>query len=247
MNKKTLVLLVIIILAILAIVIISIKQNRAQNPVMTKQELLGKYQTLESQYTDLKAEGYDVSQVETLAVKAKTAYDKGDYKTAGDLLNSISNILASIKIANNSASPASSSGNNPSSSTSSSPMTSTAQTPSGINCTGGLIDNRNGNYWIREGAIYRTHPVFYPGHSFKEITAQISSLKDLGVKTILLAPFWTSPKSIGPATMSYHPLSYYKLNPEYGTLDELNNLIKTIHSNNMKVMLSGYRRSRTWV
>lgn len=101
----------------------------------------------------------------------------------------------------------------------------------------GMIDNQDGDCWIREGIIYRTHPVFYPNHSFKEITGQISSLKDLGIKTVLLAPFWKSPQGVGPATMSYHPLSYYELNPEYGTWDNLKELIETIHKNDMKVML----------
>jgi len=38
--------------------------------------------------------------------------------------------------------------------------------------------------WYKEGAIYETHPYYYPNHSFNEITQQIPSLADLGIKTM---------------------------------------------------------------
>ncbi|MBU4141380.1 hypothetical protein KKE99_00710, partial [Patescibacteria group bacterium] len=88
MNKKILVLLVIIIIAILAIAVIAIKQKRAaQNPEITKQELQQKFQLLKLQYDAAKAQGYDVSEVESLGLEVKQAFDNGDYKTAGDLLD----------------------------------------------------------------------------------------------------------------------------------------------------------------
>ncbi len=103
------------------------------------------------------------------------------------------------------------------------------------------VIKEKGSNWIREGIIYRTHPIFYPNHSYKEITKQISSLKELGVKTILLAPIWENFKSqnpnAGPASLSYWPLSYYKFNSVYGPPEDLKELIVTAHKCDMKVML----------
>ncbi len=111
----------------------------------------------------------------------------------------------------------------------------------------GIAESRNndsqkdrGN-WIREGVIYRTHPIFYPHHSYQEITKQIPFIKELGVKTILLAPIWenfhTQNPNAGLASLSYWPLSYYKLNPAYGKEEDLKELIAVAHKYDLKVML----------
>ncbi|GEM_PF-1724580 len=95
--------------------------------------------------------------------------------------------------------------------------------------------------WISEGIIYRTHPIFYPHHSYKEITKQVPVLKNFGVETILLAPIWenfkTQNPNAGPASLSYWPLNYYKLNPAYGTKEDLKELIAIVHKYDMKIML----------
>lgn len=94
MNKKILALLAIIIIAILTIAVIVIKQKRAaQNPELTRQELVQKFQLIKSQYDAAKAQGLDVSEVERLGREAKKAFDSGDYKTASNLVR---NILASL-------------------------------------------------------------------------------------------------------------------------------------------------------
>ncbi|MFH1048188.1 MAG: alpha-amylase family glycosyl hydrolase [Patescibacteria group bacterium] len=201
MNKKILILLAIILIAILAIAVIAIKQKRAvQNPEITKQELLQKYQTLKTQYEQAKASGVDVSKVERLGKEAKAAYDKGDYKTARELLDKALEILKSEKI------PA--------------------------------LANKS---WPYEGPIYETHPHYYPNHSFKEITAQIPEMKDLGVKTIYMLPIWKHEPPPPKGTpyyygFVYHVLDYYKISPEFGTEEDLKELINTIHKHNMKII-----------
>ena len=57
-----------------------------------------KFQTLKTQYEQTKAQGLDVSEVERLGKEAKQAFDKGDYKTANELLEKAKNALDKTKI-----------------------------------------------------------------------------------------------------------------------------------------------------
>ena len=100
----------------------------------------------------------------------------------------------------------------------------------------GLVDNEDGDCWIREGIIYETHPYYYPNHSFKEITKQIPKLKNLGVKTILMEPIWEQPPGEEDHIFVFHIYDYYKLNPIYGTSQDLKELIDTAHKNDIKVL-----------
>jgi len=90
--------------------------------------------------------------------------------------------------------------------------------------------------WIYEGIIYETHPYYYAGHSFKEITEQVPSLADSGVKTIYLMPVWEQPPGEGDYSLIYHIYDYYKINPAYGTPQELKELINTAHKAGIKVL-----------
>jgi len=97
----------------------------------------------------------------------------------------------------------------------------------------GLVDNEDGDCWLKEGAIYQTHPRAYPNHSFKEIIQQIPQLADLGVKTIYLMPIWEHPK--GKKTI-YSIYDYFRIDPECGTPQELKELVDAAHRYNMKVL-----------
>jgi len=101
----------------------------------------------------------------------------------------------------------------------------------------GLIDNEDGDCWIREGVIYETHPYYYPNHSFKEITQQIPKLADLGVKTIWLLPIWEHAGNEPPHRFIYTINDYYKIDPAYGTPEDLKELVDTAHQYNLKVIL----------
>jgi glycosidase len=96
-----------------------------------------------------------------------------------------------------------------------------------------LTPNRS---WLYDGPIYETHPYYYPNHSFKEITEQVPSLADLGVKTIYLMPIWEQPPGDENYSSIYHTYDYYKINQVYGTPQELKELINIAHENNIKVL-----------
>jgi glycosidase len=90
--------------------------------------------------------------------------------------------------------------------------------------------------WIYEGPIYETHPYYYPGHSFKEITRQIPSLADLGIKTIYLMPIWKHENKEPPYNYLYLIADYDQIDPVYGTEDDLKELVDTVHAHNMKIL-----------
>lgn len=90
--------------------------------------------------------------------------------------------------------------------------------------------------WLNEGAIYETHPYYYPNHSFKEITAQIPRLKELGIKTIYLMPVWERAANRTDTTLIYLINDYYKVDLAYGTTEDLKELINKVHKNDMKIL-----------
>lgn len=91
--------------------------------------------------------------------------------------------------------------------------------------------------WYKEGIIYETHPYYYPNHSFNEITQQIPSLADLGVKTIWMMPIWEHKAGTTPTAFIYLINDYYKIDTAaYGTENDLKELVDTAHSYNMKVL-----------
>jgi len=223
MNKKILILILVVgVILVSGLVLWSLE--KAESSEFTKQELLQKFQTLKIQYKQAKAEGYDVTETKAFARQAKQAFDRGDYKKAKELLDKALTALEKTK----------------------SPPVSTIPTEVRIEtiCTDGidndgdgLTDNEDGDCWIREGPIYKTHPYFYPKHSFKEITQQIPQLADLGIKTINLPAIWEMPPEEGALYYNVlHIKDYYKINAIYGTSQDLKELIDTAHKYNLKVI-----------
>ena len=105
----------------------------------------------------------------------------------------------------------------------------------------GLIDNEDGDCWIKEGPIYETHPYYYPNHSFKEITNDIPRIADLGAKTIYILPIWHHEPLPAEGKkyrygMIYHILDYYSISPEFGTEQELKEIVDTAHQYGTKVI-----------
>jgi glycosidase len=90
--------------------------------------------------------------------------------------------------------------------------------------------------WLNEGAIYEVHPYYYPNHSFEEISADIPRIKELGTKTIYLMPVWERSMQRQETTLIYLINDYYKIDPVYGTNDDLKDLVKIAHENNMKIL-----------
>ena len=94
----------------------------------------------------------------------------------------------------------------------------------------------NKDCWFKEGSIYETHPYYYPNHSFKEITEQIPSIADLGIKTIYILPVFEHENKDPSYNYLYLIDDYYKIDPAYGTEADLKELVRTAHNYHMKVL-----------
>ncbi|ONN27101.1 hypothetical protein XJ44_04730 [Thermosipho affectus] len=64
------------------------------------------------------------------------------------------------------------------------------------------------------------------------ITRKIDYLKKLGISTIWLMPIFKSTSYHG-----YDVVDYYKINPEYGNINDFIELLKKAHENNIKIIL----------
>jgi len=71
----------------------------------------------------------------------------------------------------------------------------------------------------------------FVGGNLKGITKNIDYLKDLGVNTIWISPFYQT-----SAYHGYHITDFFKVDPHFGNLKDLENLISTLHNEEMKII-----------
>ncbi|MCA9477872.1 MAG: hypothetical protein KC535_01875 [Nanoarchaeota archaeon] len=72
----------------------------------------------------------------------------------------------------------------------------------------------------------------YAGGTLKGITQHLNYFLDLGVSALWLTPIYQ-----GVAYHGYHITDFMKIDPHFGTLEDLKELIKTFHQYDIKVML----------
>lgn len=65
------------------------------------------------------------------------------------------------------------------------------------------------------------------------VTMKLDYLQDLGIDTIWLTPIFESPNY----DFGYDVSNYYQINPEYGQLEDLLELLKEAHDRNIRVLL----------
>ncbi len=118
---------------------------------------------------------------------------------------------------------------------------------------------------MESAVIYEANIRQYsPEGTFQEFTKDIPQLKDLGVKIIWLMPIFpiseTKRKATGDKFAADFPEeertkylgSYYavsdfrKINPEFGTLEDLRDLVKTAHDNDIYVILDWVPNHTGW-
>lgn len=66
----------------------------------------------------------------------------------------------------------------------------------------------------------------------KGVTAKLDYLKELGIGGI-----WLMPINASPSYHGYDTTDYYAINPEYGTLDDLKELLREAHERDIKVIM----------
>ena len=87
-------------------------------------------------------------------------------------------------------------------------------------------------------SIYQIYPrSFYDSNAdgigdLQGIIQKLDYIKDLGFETIWISPFYSSPQ----ADFGYDISDYYNIAPEYGTMQDAEQLIAEIHKRDMKVL-----------
>ena len=84
--------------------------------------------------------------------------------------------------------------------------------------------------------------------SFKAFTKDIPVLKDLGVKVLWVMPIYpiSTTKSKGSLGSYYAISDYTKVNPEFGTIEDFRELVKTAHDNGIYVVLDWVANHTGW-
>ena len=94
--------------------------------------------------------------------------------------------------------------------------------------------------WIKQGNIYEVNVRQYtPEGTFNAFAKHLDRLKEMGVHTVWFMPINPISKKDRKGTLgSYYAVSDYKaINPEYGTINDWNQLVKAIHDRDMKVLI----------
>ncbi|MDD3721053.1 MAG: alpha-amylase family glycosyl hydrolase [Lutibacter sp.] len=105
------------------------------------------------------------------------------------------------------------------------------------------------NEALENAIIYEANIRQYsPEGTFEKFTEDIPKLKELGVKIIWVMPIYpiSTTKSKGSLGSYYAISDYTKVNPEFGNLDDVKNLVNTAHKNGMYVILDWVANHTGW-
>ena len=94
--------------------------------------------------------------------------------------------------------------------------------------------------WTYDSVVYEVNiRQFSPEGTFKGVEAQLPRLKDLGVDVLWLMPMYEIGTEGRKGTLgSYYAISdYKKVNPEFGTMEDFEQLLKAAHAMGFKVIL----------
>lgn len=94
--------------------------------------------------------------------------------------------------------------------------------------------------WAKQANVYEVNIRQYTKEgTFNAFAKQVGRLKNMGVKIIWFMPINPISKTDRKGSLgSYYAVSdYTAINPEFGTLQDFNKIIKLIHNNGMKVII----------
>ena len=94
--------------------------------------------------------------------------------------------------------------------------------------------------WTYDSVVYEVNiRQFSPEGTFKGVEAQLPRLKDLGVDVLWLMPMYEIGTEGRKGTLgSYYAISdYKKVNPEFGTMEDFEQLLSAAHAMGFKVIL----------
>jgi cyclomaltodextrinase / maltogenic alpha-amylase / neopullulanase len=103
--------------------------------------------------------------------------------------------------------------------------------------------------WLRDAVIYEVFPrAFSPSGDFKGVTAQLDRLKALGVTVLWLMPIHPMGKLKAKGTLGspYAVRDFDAINPDYGTPNDLKQLVDAAHRRGMKVFIDIVINHTAW-
>ncbi len=87
--------------------------------------------------------------------------------------------------------------------------------------------------WAKDAIVYEVFiRKFTPEGNLKGLIDRIPYLKTLGINCIWLMPIWDGPTSHG-----YGPSDFFKIEQDYGTIDDFKELIETAHQAGIRIIL----------
>jgi maltose alpha-D-glucosyltransferase / alpha-amylase len=114
------------------------------------------------------------------------------------------------------------------------PVTNNATTPAQNTSTTNAVDT----LWYQDAVIYQLHiKAFFDSNGdgigdFRGLTSKLDYVRDLGVNTIWVLPFYPSPlKDDG-----YDVADYHNVHPQYGTRQDFRQLVREAHRRGLRVI-----------
>lgn len=100
-------------------------------------------------------------------------------------------------------------------------------------------------FWRTDGSIAQCPDLHkYCGGTFKGIQDKLDYIKGMGFDAIWISPI---PENYGNDYHGYGALDWYKVNPMFGTEDDLTNMIKAAHDKGIWVMLDVVANHVAWI
>ncbi len=103
--------------------------------------------------------------------------------------------------------------------------------------------------WARNAVLYECNVrQFSASGNFKGVQSQLPRLRDLGINVLWLMPIHPIgvERRKGSLGSPYSVRDYYAVNPDFGTLDDLKNLIGEAHKLGLKVILDWVPNHTSW-
>ncbi|AIQ49222.1 alpha amylase [Paenibacillus sp. FSL R7-0273] len=86
--------------------------------------------------------------------------------------------------------------------------------------------------WSSGAVVYQIYPSSYNQGNLQGITDRIPYLQELGVTVIYMTPIFESPSG-----HKYNTSDYYRIDPDFGTADDLKKLVDEAHRHGIRVLL----------
>ena len=108
---------------------------------------------------------------------------------------------------------------------------------------------RHSPEWLKSGVIYEIYlRSFSPAGNLKGVTARLDDLQKLGVSILWLMPIHPNGqvKKKGTLGSPYAVRDYYAIDPQYGTKDDLKELVQQAHQRGLKVIIDIVANHTAW-